>query len=327
MRIATGQYTQGSDAELTFAAQLGVEEVVLNTPVLPGDARWELADLVALRRRCESFGLRLAAIENVPMSFLLDAMLGRPRRDLQIEHYQHTIRNMGRAGIPILGFHWMPTGVWRTSWTARTRGGAVTNAFDLELAKHAPLSFDREYTAEELWASYEHFISAVLPVAEEAGVRLALHPDDPPVASLGGVARIFNSLEGFKRGLDLYDSPSLGLDFCVGSWSEMGPGALDAIRYFGERGRIVYVHFRDVQGHVPAFNECFLGEGNLDPAEVMAALLDVGFDGFAMYDHSPAMRGDGTWPERGEAYHTGYLMGLHAAAAHARKVQMQRSEA
>jgi mannonate dehydratase len=319
MRIATGQYSHASDAELTFAAQLGVREIVLNTPTLPGDERWEFDDLVALRERCASYGLDLAAIENVPNAFYEDAMLGRPGRDRQIEHYQATIRNMGRAGIPILGFHWMPSGVWRTDWKARGRGGAMTNSFDLALAADAPLTHGREYDADEMWGNYEYFIDAVLPVAEEAGVRLALHPDDPPVPSLGGVARIFGTFEGFARGVDGVGSAHLGIDFCVGSWSEMGDGdVLHALRWFGERDRLAYVHFRDVQGRVPRFTECFLGEGNLRPSDVMDVLLDIGFDGFAMYDHSPEMIGDDGWPWRGEAFATGYLTGLHTAAVHAR---------
>jgi mannonate dehydratase len=318
MRIATGQYEAASETELKFAAQLGATDVVLNTPQLPGTERWEFMDLVNLRTRCEAHGLRLAAIENTPTSFILDAMLGGPGRDRQIAHYQETIRNVGRAGIPILGFNWMPVGVIRTSWVTRTRGQAVTNSFDLDLACHAPLAFGREYTAAEMWSNYEYFIQAVLPVAEAAGVRLALHPDDPPVATLGGVARIFTSTEAFRRGIDTYDSPHLGIDFCVGTWSEMGAEVLGAIREFGNRRRIIYVHFRDVQGHVPHFTECFLGDGNLHPAEIMDALLAVDFDGLAIYDHSPFLVGDDHHPWRGEAWHTGYLMGLLTASVHAR---------
>jgi mannonate dehydratase len=240
-------------------------------------------------------------------------MLGLPGADEQLVHYAETIRNMGRAGIPVLGFHWMPNGVWRTTWTARTHTGALTNGFDLELAKNAPLTHGRAFEEEELWATFERFVRTLVPVAEEFGVRLALHPDDPPVPTLGGLPRLFRSFEAFRRGLELVDSPALGLDFCVGSWSEMGTDVLEAIRYFGSRDKIVYVHFRDVDGVVPAFTECALGDGNLDPSEVMDALLEVDFEGFAIFDHAPLLVGDEDWPWRGEAHQTGYLMGLLAA--------------
>jgi mannonate dehydratase len=152
----------------------------------------------------------------------------------------------------------------------------------------------------------------VIPVAEEAGVRLALHPDDPPGPAIGGVARNFSSFEGFERGSRIVESPNWRLMFCVGCWSEMGGNAnvLRGIRHFGQRGQIVYVHFRDVQGIGDEFAECFIGEGNVDVTTVMRTLKDVGFTGCMIDDHVPHMVGDAGWAPRGRAYSTGYLMGL-----------------
>lgn len=314
MRVAIGQFRELSDERLRFAAQLGASGVVLNTPALPGERLWEYEDLLAWRRRCEEHGLRLEALENTPIGFYDQAMLGLPGRDEQIACYQQTIRNMGRAGIGVLGYHWMPNGVWRTSRTAPGRGGALVTAFDLSLVEEAKLTHGRVYDAAEMWANYDYFLRAVLPVAEEAGVRLALHPDDPPVPSLGGVARLFGSFEGFRRAMDLHPSPAHGLDFCMGCWSEMGPGVIEAIRHFGSRHQIVYVHFRDVQGCVPRFQECFLGEGNTDVAAAMRALWEVGFDGFLIDDHVPHMDEDTPWGHRGRAFATGYIMGLLEAS-------------
>jgi len=310
MRVAVGQVNELTDELLAFAAQTGVGGVQLNTPRLPGTARWEVADLVALRQRAEDAGLRLEALENTPVGFYDQAMLGLPGQDEQIEHYQATIRNMGQAGIPILGYHWMPNGVWRTSSSAPGRGGALCTAFDLALAEDAPLSHGRVYTHDEMWANYAYFMRAVVPVAEEAGVTLALHPDDPPVASLGGVARLFGSFDGFRRGLEIVPSANSALDFCMGCWSEMGPGVLEALRYFGQQGKLAYVHFRDVQGTVPRFQECFLGEGNVDVVAAMRVLKEVGFHGFLLDDHVPAMVNDTPWGHRGRALATGYIMGL-----------------
>ena len=319
MRVAIGQFSELSHERLTFARQLGASGVLLNTPVLPGTERWEVADLLWLRKRCEDHGLRLEAIENTPVSFYDKAMLGLPGRDEQIENYQATIRNLGQAGIPLLGYDWMPNGVWRTSNTTLGRGGALVTSFDLSLAadhplvygvKEHPLAEGRTFTEEEMWQNYTYFMNAVIPVAEEAGVKLALHPDDPPVPMLGGVARIFYHFDGFKRAMEIAPSPNSGLDFCMGCWSEMGPNVIDAIRYFGERGKIFYVHFRDVQGTVPVFQECFLGEGNVDVVAAIRALKEVNFTGFIIDDHVPHMVDDTAWGHRGRAHATGYIQAL-----------------
>lgn len=316
LRVAIGQFSEPADEILRFGAEIGASGVVLNTPRLPGEGRWEYEDLARLRERVESYGLRLESLENTPVRFYDRAMLGLPGRDEQIANYQQTIRNMGRAGIPVLGYHFMPNGVWRTTREAPGRGGALCTAFDMEAVRDAPLSHGQVFGEDEMWANYEYFIRAVLPAAEEAAVRLALHPDDPPVPSLGGVARLFRSFAGFRRAMEIAPSPAHGLDFCMGCWSEMGRegGVLDAIRHFGSRRQIVYVHFRDVQGTVPRFQECFLGEGNTDVVAAMRALWEVGFDGFIIDDHVPRLAGDTPWGHRGRAYETGYIMGLAAAA-------------
>jgi len=312
MRIGLGQFSELTDEKLAFIKQLGADDFLMNTPDLPGDMQWEYEDLLELRQRADNADLRLMALENVPVSFYDKAMLGRPERDEQIAHMQTTIRNMGKAGIPILGYHWMPNKVWRTPEPAVLRGGARGTRFNL--AEHDPdeLTHDRVYSEDEMWANYEYYMERILPVAAEAGVKLALHPDDPPVESLGGVARLFRNFDGFKRAIDTFDSPYHGLDFCMGCWSEMGgqESVLNAIRHFGERDRIIYVHFRDVQGTVPNFNECFINEGNVDPLLVMQTLKEVGFTGFLITDHVPRMVDDTPWGHRGRAYAIGYMTAL-----------------
>jgi mannonate dehydratase len=318
MRVAIGQFNELTHERLAFAKQLGASGVLLNTPVLPGERRWELADLAWLRRRCDEYGLRLEALENVPVGFYDRAMLGLEGRDEQIANYQATIRHMGEAGIPILGYHWMPNGVWRTP-DVKGRGGALVTAFDIDLVdsfplragvREHPLARGRVFSAEQMWDNYCYFMERVLPVAEASGVTLALHPDDPPLPELGGIARLFGGFEGFRRAVEAFDSPSHGLDFCMGCWSEMGPDPIAAIRFFGERGKIVYVHFRDVQGCVPKFQECFLGEGNVDVVAAMRALKEVGFAGFIIDDHVPRLIDDTEWCHRGRAHATGYIQAL-----------------
>ncbi|MDQ2783784.1 MAG: mannonate dehydratase, partial [Chloroflexota bacterium] len=255
------------------------------------------------------------------------AMLGLPGRDEQIAHYCTTIRNMGRAGIPILGYHFMPNSVWRTSRTAPGRGGAHVTAFDMALVEAATpaeqrqfagvrgaVLLEQEVTAEQMWENYAYFMKAVLPVAEEAGITLALHPDDPPVESLGGVARIFKSVDDFKHGYAMSNgSPAWALDLCLGCCSEMPGGAANVramIDFFAPRGRIAYVHFRDVQGTVPRFAECFIGEGNYNAAETMRRLKQSGFTGFLLDDHVPQMVEDTPYGHRGRAHAIGYMQGL-----------------
>jgi mannonate dehydratase len=231
---------------------------------------------------------------------------------------------MSRAGIPILGYAFMPGGVWRTAFDTPVRGGALATSFNLERAKSVrpgeetsyaywnPVRVDREYTEEEIWDNYCWFMERILPVCEQAGVRMALHPDDPPVPTLGGVGRVFRNFENFRRAMDTFNSPMHGLDFCHGCWSEMrgGAGVIEAIRYFGERGRIFYVHLRDVQGTVEDFSECQLGDGNCDPVESIRALKQVGFRGFIIPDHVPRMVDDTDWHHRGRAWAAGYINAL-----------------
>lgn len=313
MRVAMGQIRELTDDVIAFTKQLGIEDIQFNffhgSPHLTSETHWDYMELLRLRTRCDDAGLRLNAIENVPIKFYDKIMLGKPGRDEQIEHMSTTIRNMGKAGIPVFGYHWAATGVWRTSTTTPARGGAKVTAFDYAAVQDAPLAFDREYTDADMWANYEYYIKAIVPVAEEAGVKLALHPDDPPVPSLAGVARIMRSFDNFKRALEVVDSPVHGLDFCVGSWSEMSPDeCMKGLRYFGEQGKIFYVHFRDVLGTVPKFREAFIGEGNLDMFEVMKTLKEVGFTGYLIDDHVPNLDNDGGWNSRSRAYANGQML-------------------
>ena len=313
MRPCLEIYNHLSEEMLRFARQLGVGDVAFRSPHLPGDRQWEFKDLLNARKAAEDAGLRLAAIENIPFEFYDKVMVGQPGRDEQIEHLAATIRNIGAAGIPVLHYHWMINYLWRTSLTTPTRGGAAGPSFDMELVKNAPFTHGRQYTDDEVWANYEYFIKAIAPAAEEAGVTLALHPDDPPVPAIAGVARIFRNLESFKRVLAIVDSPAHSLDFCIGSWSSMGENVVEAIRYFGGKGKIALVHFRDVKGTPTKFQEVLLGEGNLNMFEVMKALKEVGYTGVLITDHVPHLIGDSEWDHRGNAWAIGYMSGLLAA--------------
>lgn len=335
IRVALGHIDELDDDTLTFARQLGLEGIHLHTPrnLSDGDGHWRTDELVALREQCEAAGLIVEAIENVPYHHWDKVLLGQPGRDQQLENYCHTIRNMAAAGIYVLGHHFLPGYVWRTDLRARGRGGALVTAYDQARAPEGnkllgykltpPSPVSEPIDADKMWDNYRVFLDAVLPVAERVGVRLSLHPDDPPTdVPLGGMARILSSPDGLERAHRLSgDSPAWGLTLCLGTVSEMdGERSVNrVIDYFGRRGRICYVHFRDVKGTVPSFAEAFLGDGNYDPAAVMERLSSVGFDGFLIDDHVPAMIGDpDVWTDtssaaycsRGRAHAIGYLQGL-----------------
>ncbi|MFY8032389.1 MAG: mannonate dehydratase [Devosia sp.] len=337
MRVAVGQFHELTEERLRFAAQIGASGLQMNNPTLPGDHRWEQADVRALVDKVEAAGLKFEAIENVPTHFYHKAMMGLEGRDEQIENYQATIRAVARAGVPVLGLHFMPNSVWTTDRNGTTRGGATARQFDMSIveanidnlellrsfmpttlgrASSMPLfGKDGPFISEDqMWDNYTYFMKAVLPVAEEEGLKLALHPDDPPVPMLGGVARLFYKPDNFKKAYDLVGrSEAWSLDLCLGCCSEMPGGkanVTEMIEYFAPKGRISYIHFRDVQGTVPNFTECFIGDGNFDPAEVVALLAKTGFEGFLLDDHVPKMDGDSDWNHRGRSHAIGYMQGL-----------------
>ena len=313
MRVGLGQFDELTDEKLAFIKQMGADDFLMNVPKLPGETHWELGDLRALKQRAESAQLRLMCLENVPDRFYDKAMLGLPGRDdEQIGHMATTIRNMGKAGIPILGYHFMPNLVWRTRDRAQLRGGALGTRFDMNVHKEAPLTHGRVFSEEEMWDNYAYYLERILPVAEEAGVRLALHPDDPPVPSLGGVARICRSFEHFGRAMETFDSPFHGLNFCMGCWSEMGGHdyVIKAIRHFGGQEKIIYVHFRDVIGRAEEFHETFIDCGQVNTFEVLKTLKEVGFTGFMITDHVPSIIDDTPWGHRGRAHCIGYMQAL-----------------
>jgi mannonate dehydratase len=180
--------------------------------------------------------------------------------------------------------------------------------------ENAPLSGPRPIDEVDLWANYEVLVRRIMPVAEAHGLKMALHPDDPPLSPIAGAAQLFCSVAAFQRALDLVPSPSSGLLFCQGCYAEMlGDGVYDAIRHFGRQGKIFYVHFRNVIGRVPQFREAYPDEGDIDMLKAMRVYKEVGFDGAMIPDHLPKMPGDGANSERAAAQAIGFMKGLMLA--------------
>lgn len=317
MRLGLGQFSAPTAEYLRLAAQFGVTDILLNRAQLPVvDGTWKLHDLVKLRLIVESYGLKLSALENVPGHMMRDIILGGPKRDEQIDNMITTVRNIARAGIPIFGYGWNPSQVWRTA-PQQIRGGAMATAYkQAELdAMNLPPVHERAFTEDEMWSNLEYWIRAITPVAEQEGIRLGIHPPDPPVASHGGVPPVLRSYDGYRRLLDIVDSPSNAIEFCQGTISEMEDSAGDAIYHFisemVSRKRVLYVHFRNVSSPNPGdFKEEFINTGHVDMYRAMKAYHDAGYDSFFIDDHVPHTHGDTEWGHRGRAFAGGYITAM-----------------
>ncbi len=298
--------------------QCGVTHVVAGIGLrpLPGADKeaqpWSYMSLLRAKTAYEDGGMKLAVIESRPP--LNRAKLGLPGGDEEIEVACELIRNMGRLEIPVWCYEWMPLAVLRTSKATPTRGGALATGYDHAAMREAPLTDWGEVSADRLWENLGRFLERVVPVAEEAGVKLAMHPDDPPLSPIRGVARIMCRVEDFQRLVDLAPSPANGIALCQGNFTLMTDDLPAVIRRFGEQGKIFFVHFRDVRGTPEKFVETFHDDGQTDMAACMRAYRDIGYEGVCRPDHVPTMEGDThdhpMYSSIGRLFAIGYLKGL-----------------
>ena len=365
MRVGLSLYgSLLSEDGARFASQLGVRDVVVHLtdyarnaephPYLEeggvgpingdcvGAPLWSYEQMAALVGMLGRHGLRVAAMENISPNFWSDVLLDGPDRARQMEGLKRLVRDAGRAGIPVIGYNFSLAGVW--GWRRRrlARGGARTAVFALdEIDAASPIPDGmvgnmryrpaREGAAPatvdepELWARLDRFLAELVPVAEEAGVRLAAHPDDPPVERLRGTARLVNAHAKYDRLLDLAPSPANALEFCVGSLAEMAEGDVyETTRRYCRRGAIAYVHFRNVRGKVPRYVETFVDDGDVDMRRIVGILHEEGFDGVLVPDHVPELDCPAPW-HAGHAYTVGYMKALIAAAEADRQDKQQSS--
>ncbi len=291
-----------SDEDLLYLQQIGAEYVsVASSP----DLR-TAEGFLQIKKRYADAGITVWNIGNSSVHNMQAVTLNLPGRDKKIAEYKEYIRNLGKAGIYYTTYAHMGNGIW-SSGRATIRGSAARE-FDMaspdkqgvwdNVVFKEPLSHGREFSKEEIWENYTYFIRQVAPVAEEAGVRIGIHPDDPPVPVLAGVPRcIFASFDGYRRAMEIANSPNVGLCLCCGTWLEggrqlTGKDPEEMIRYFGAQ-KIWKIHFRNVSAPLPHFVETYMDNGYYDMYKIMKALRDVNFEGIVILDHTPAMLGGG----------------------------------
>lgn len=319
MKVAVG-LGELSDENFRFIAQLGVQHVKLD--------HWNLlmtedgARGVMSAQKLRKLQKWLAEYDIMPYVFLLPqghqtqywhARFGAsPEADKEIENVCETLRVCGGEGIPVVEWTWSVPDVWGRipGPNSAGRGGARVSRFDENRLDGEWPEYCVEMSAEEMWHNLTYFMERVMPVAEESGVRMAMHHHDPPTETLCGEARILNSFEGMKRFVEVIDSPANGLNICQGTVAEQaGTDVLEVIRYFGERDKINHCHFRNVKGSVPAFDEAFIDDGDVDMFEAIQVYKEVRYQHCLMPDHYPVMAAD---PNRNasRAYAVGYIRAL-----------------
>jgi len=302
------------DRSWDYARQVGVTHAIarchprdtgLNPP-------WDRDALRTVQRNFAEAGITLIGLEGDEFD-MRRIKLGLPGRDEDLALYGRMLANMGELGIPLLCYNFMATIGWcRTHTHVPTRGGALTNRFQLAALDPAPVAPEDQVSEERLWENYTYFIRAVLPAAEKAGVRLGLHPDDPPLSPLRGVGRIFSHPEGFARALALSDSPAHRVTFCQANFKAMGCDVPATARRFADR--IAFVHFRDIEGTATDFTETFHDAGPTDMPAMLKLYHEIGFRGPIRVDHVPSLAGEEDLPHGyaylGRLFALGYMKGI-----------------
>ncbi|MBA3944960.1 MAG: mannonate dehydratase [Herpetosiphonaceae bacterium] len=303
-----------------LAKQAGVDWAVGGLPF--DDARngmdgpWDYQPLLRMKQGYESAGFNVAVIEARPP--LNKAKRGLPGRDEEIATVCALLENMGKLEIPVWCYEWMTDFNWlRTNTSTPSRGGSVVTSFDKTQVETVPLNILDPISEDELWQNLEYFLHKVLPVAEKWNVKLAMHPDDPPLSPIRGISRIMRSIENYQKLLDLVPSPMNGITLCQGNFTLMTDDLPGVIRHFGQQGKIFFVHFRDVRGTPEKFEETWHDDGKTDMVACMKAYRDIGFEGVLRPDHVPTVEGDSNqnagYSSFGRLYAIGYIRGLRQA--------------
>jgi mannonate dehydratase len=324
LEIGGGSLAAGmlDDAGIRRIKQLGVDYVVMGGPSIP----WDEGEVRTRIERLKRGGLTLF---NMMISGFPKTLFGQAGRDEEIEKIRESIRAAGRAGLPVIEYNFYAHRVVEGYYEEIGRAGAGLTAFDYARVKDLrPLKEEGAHSLDEMWRNVTYFLKAVIPVAEQAGVRLALHPNDPPAPISRGSGQIMGTVEGWKRLADIVRSPANGITFDCGVTREMGSDPVEVCRYFGERDCINHVHYRNVRVRVPyeEYTEVFLDEGQIDMFAVMKELVRQKYPRTLYPEHPRALDADRERPGfkpyypggggyAGFAYNIGYARAMLQAAA------------
>ena len=317
-----------STEQLSFIRDLGVEYAQLQAapgaPTYSPEGRvgprkgdpaspngpWTVPQIRLIKERVESFGLKL---RHLMMHGFRNAILGRPGADQDIENVQQSIRVAAEVGIPIVEYNWYALRAQQGYYRKPGREGVEYSAFDYDLCKDLPVLPDiGEHPAEALWERYEYFLKAVIPVAEEVGVKMAVHPNDPPPPIYRGCEQILGSVEGLRKLINLVPSPANGITWHTGVMTEVGDDPVKLIPEFMKNDQINHIHFRNVLVEVPRlkYTEVFIDEGQVDMAAALRGLREHGYSRLLYPDHVPHMHSDVDRRKVGWSYAVGYIKGL-----------------
>lgn len=319
-----------TDENMVFLKQLGVNHLSVFMVSRPAESKgnyrlsrlmetpyYEIDDLAELKKWVEGHGLELSGISLLLFPHWEKILLGQAGRDEQIENFNKSLSNMGKVGIPAMQYNFMINAgswmsLWRTSAENIGRGGTKIVRFDYNLAKKMPLTQYGEITEDMMWNNLTYFLDAVIPAAEKAGVTMLMHPFDPQVPKLAGIARIIRNIESFDHVFKINSSVANKMIFCLGCFGQMmdAEQVYEAIKHFGKQGRIGRVHIRGVRGNIEKFDEVFPDEGKLDMLQAVKILKEVGFDGIIEIDHVPRITCDTEYGHMSHAFQIGYLKGI-----------------
>jgi mannonate dehydratase len=347
MKLGFGLYLHMlNDTHYRFAKQCGATHIVVhlvdyfgheknnkdkaNQPIgetegwgYAGDGKlWGYDQLLKLKIEIEDHGLKLEAIENFDPSIWHDILLDGPKKEEQIQLVKEQIRLVGKVGIPVFGYNFSLAGVASRQVGTYARGGAnsvgmngkVDNTpipngmvWNMIYDEDAPAGNMPAISHDELWRRLQFFLDEIIPVAEEAGVIMAAHPDDPPMPYVRQAPRLVYQPEMYQKLIDMYPSANNKLEFCLGSIAEMTDGDVhEATDKYSRQDNIAYIHFRNVVGKVPNYKEVFVDEGDIDMLRIVRILKKNNFKGVLIPDHTPQMSCDAPW-YAGMAYAMGFM--------------------
>jgi mannonate dehydratase len=306
----------GAPQRLKQLKQIGVNYAIAGVSGVLGRVRREeyVSALQRLQAQFLEEGITIAGVESHPVA-AEKIKLGIEGRDEEIENYKAAIDALGHVGIPVLCYNWMAgLGWYRTRSDQHERGGALTTEFDAEAAAAQGMTKWGEVSEEKMWANLDYFLKRVIPVAEKAGVKMALHPDDPPVARLRGIARIMTSAANYRRMMEIVPSPVNGVTFCQANFKAMGEDMEALVKEWCAQKKIFFVHFRDIRGNRQHFTETFHDNGPTDMARMLRVYHESGFTGPMRPDHAPTIEGDSNnnpgYAFMGQMLAFGYMKGI-----------------